>query len=286
MSFINPRASYSIPDHFQEEDARQVPGLPFFPGRINLVDTHVHTHYSDGSATVTEVEDICRAKDIGCVITDHNEIRGSVKLFERDRVSTLPALELGSKEQIELIIFFKDAESCEEYYRAQVEPFRTRRWYAYLPRSLDYLIAGAMELETFISIPHPYAPLWKNIEYGRKRQATVLRAINAADGIEVQNGGLTKRANRRAWEFCERLERVPLGGSDSHDLDTIGKVVTAFNQAVTSKNLFEAMADDRVHGILTKNGRSAYISKTWHLVARHSRKFILPQGLPFNGFRS
>jgi predicted metal-dependent phosphoesterase TrpH len=223
--------------------------------QVNLVDTHVHTVFSDGVATVSGVEETCLKQHIGCFITDHNEIRGAIRLLERRRIPTLPAMELGSKERIELLVYFRDPQSCEEYYKKQVEPFRSHRWYAFLPRSLNYLLAGIFEHEALISMPHPFAPLWKNIEYGKKRRPVIDRALDAVDCIEVMNGGMTRRANRRALKLCEALDRIPLGGSDSHDPETIGSVVVAFNEPITSANLFDQITGDQIYGVWGKNSR-------------------------------
>ena len=254
------------------------PEINLAEGEVRLVDTHVHTNYSDGTAEVRDVEEACLSMDIGCCITDHNEIRGAVKLLERDRVPTVPAIEVGSREKIELLVFFQTAWECEEYYRKHIEPFRLRRFYTFLPRSLDYLIAAISDYNTLVSIPHPFAPLWKNIQYGRKRRDTVNRALAAADCIEVLNGGLPKRANRRALRLCEQLGCLPLGGSDSHDIDSIGSVVVAFRTAVTSASLFEAMSNGRMMAILGQDSRPRYLSNFWHMAKRHSRKFVLMSG--------
>ena len=249
-------------------------------GEVSLVDTHVHTRYSDGLASVTEVEDICRAKDIGCLITDHNEIRGAMKLFEREKVPTLPAMEMGSKEQIELIVIFKEPHLMEEFFREQVEPFRRKRWYAFLPRSLEYLTESAAERGAIISVPHPFAPLWKNVDHGKKRRQVIHKALEGADCIEVLNGGLSRRANKRALHLCEQLGRIPLGGSDSHRLETIGSVVVAFQHAVTTANLFDTILNGQILGILGRDARPRYLTNAWQVAKRHSRRFIQPSFAP------
>jgi predicted metal-dependent phosphoesterase TrpH len=251
------------------------------PGQVTLVDTHVHTRYSDGRASVREVESLCADHRVGCMITDHNEIRGSMKLFERDRVPTLPSIEVGSREKMELLVYFRRSDQCEDYFRTEVEPYRSRRWFAYLPRDLDYLLRGALERGAVVCVPHPFAPLWKNLEYGWRRAGAVHRALTAANCIEVINGGLPKRANRKAFALCERLDRVPLGGSDAHSLDQIGSVLVAFNGPVTSEGLFEQIKDDDVYGVLSQNGRPKYLSQSWQLVSRHSKKLILPSREPW-----
>lgn len=244
---------------------------------VTLVDPHVHTNYSDGAATVKDVEKICLSKQIGCCITDHNEIRGSLKLYDRQRIPTIPSIEIGSREQIELILFFKHADECEEFFKTQIEPYRQRRLYAYLPRSLEYLVAAAKEHEVIVSIPHPFAPLWKNMRYGGKRRDAIFKTIDMADCIEVFNGALTQKANRQALNLCQSMDKTPLGGSDSHEVDSIGSVVVAFNQDINSSNLYENIDKDQIFGIWGLCGQShRHLSTVWNVAMRHSRKFIDP----------
>ncbi|MEW5725416.1 MAG: PHP-associated domain-containing protein [Thermodesulfobacteriota bacterium] len=243
---------------------------------LGLVDTHVHTVYSDGQSRVTDVENVCHERGVGCCITDHNEIRGSLALVERGRVPTAPSLEVGSREKIELLVIFRRAEECEEFFRTQVEPYRRKRWHAFLPRGLTFLIEAARDYEALVSVPHPYAPLWKNIAYGQTRRESVGRVLGEADCIEIMNGSLTWRANRRAEKLCRRLAKVPLGGSDSHRIGTIGSVLSVFDRKVTSENLFSLIRQDRVSGFLSLDGRPHYMSNTWQVLKRHTTKLVAP----------
>ena len=245
---------------------------------VTMVDTHLHTRFSDGVAGVKDVEDICRWIGIGACITDHNEVRASLQLRERDRIPTVPALEVGSSEKIELLVYFRNAEDLLDFYRVHIEPYRKRRYYAFLPRSLDCLVEGAREYESLISLPHPFAPLWKNIDHGRKRHPAVFRALGAADGIEVHNAALADRSNDRAWRLCQRLDKIPLGGSDSHTLAGIGDVVVGFNRPVTSGDLFDAMISDEIYGVFSRGNRLFHVSSAWQVVMRHSQKFVVPNG--------
>jgi len=261
-----------VPGPDQEDSSAAV----ILDDAVSLIDTHIHTVYSDGTATVREVEDICLDQGIGGCITDHNEIRGSLALYDRGRIPTLPAIELGSRERIELMLFFRRPEACENFFLAHVEPYRKKRWYTFLPRSLDHLVNAAREHDVLISVPHPYAPLWKNIESGKRRSGAVLRVLNRADGIEVLNGALTRRANRRAWYLCRRLRKVPLAGSDSHDLETVGSVVVAFDRAVNSVNLFDCLKKHQICSLFGPWHRPRYMANTWQGVKRHTLKFITP----------
>jgi predicted metal-dependent phosphoesterase TrpH len=260
------------------KEALVIPPMDDANREITMVDTHLHTRFSDGVAGVKDVEDICRWIGIGACITDHNEIRASLQLLERNRIPTVPALEVGSREKIELLVYFRNADDLIDFYRVHIEPYRKRRYYAFLPRSLDNLVEGAREYDSLISLPHPFAPLWKNIDHGRKRHPAVFRALRDVDCIEIYNAALADRANERAWRLCQRLDKIPLGGSDSHTLAGIGDVVVGFNRMVASDNLFDAMVNDDIYGVFSRRNRLYHISGAWQVAIRHSQKFVVPNG--------
>jgi hypothetical protein len=114
------------------------------------------------------------------------------------------------------------------------------------------------------------------VEHGKKRRQVIYKALEGADCIEVLNGGLSKRANKKALQLCEKMGRIPLGGSDSHRLETIGSVVVAFQQAVTTANLFDTILNGQILGILGRDARPRYLTNVWQVAKRHSRRFILP----------
>jgi predicted metal-dependent phosphoesterase TrpH len=239
-----------------------------------LMDTHVHTQHSDGAATIQQVEEACRRLDVGCCIADHNEIRGSIHLWERRQVPTLTSMEVGSRELIELIVFFDNPESCEQFFKENVEPYRLKRWYTFLPRSLEALMAGAHEHGALISLPHPYAWLWKNIRFGERRQGRVERVLEEIEGIEVLNGSMSPRANRRAWQLCSQLAKTPLAGSDAHLVEAIGSVLVGLEAPGFSASLFDQLKAGRVFGLFAFEPWSLPLASGWQMVRQHTRKLI------------
>src|SRR5689334_19305089 len=135
-----------------------------------LVDTHVHTRYSDGIAGVPRIERHCRNRNLGVAVTDHNEIRGAIELYERDRAPVIPGIEVGTEEGIDLLVYFDDAERLEEFYRQAIEPFlRTRFMVRSWVRTVDSLKA-AKELDAYISLAHPFALGRKSLDYQHGRR--------------------------------------------------------------------------------------------------------------------
>ena len=245
------------------------------PAAVSFVDTHVHTRFSDGGATIQQVEDVCRELEIGCLIADHNEIRGSIKLLDRMKVPTLPSMEVGSREQIDLLMYFRSAEEAEIFFRLHVEPYRLKRLYSFLPVSLDYLIEAAGEHEVLISLAHPFGPFWKNIEYGRKRRQALLRTLNQVDCIEVFNGVASMKANRKSQTLCQSTGLIPLAGSDSHTVKSIGSVLVGFDQTVTSDNMYDLINNVKISGIYANGVKKHNLSNTIRIAIQHSKKIVI-----------
>ena len=80
-----------------------------------LVDTHTHTHYSDGIASVARIERFCNRQGIGISVTDHNEIRGSTSMSERERVPVIPGIEVGTEEGVDLLVYFASPERLKQH---------------------------------------------------------------------------------------------------------------------------------------------------------------------------
>jgi predicted metal-dependent phosphoesterase TrpH len=211
-----------------------------------LVDTHVHTRYSDGTASIDQIVRHCRARSVGLCVTDHNEIRGSVALCERDGVATIPGIEVGSEEGFDLLVYFADPALLEEFYVEIVEPnlrsrFMVRSWVG----AADCVqVAG--EMGGYVSLAHPFAFGRKSLVYQeRQRGRTFVKNIlDGVDAIELYNGGIQRQANVKAKEYADTSPKRLTVGSDSHRLATIGScgVYLYTAEGNSSATLFERLA--------------------------------------------
>ena len=59
-----------------------------------------------------------------------------------------------------------------------------------------------------------------------------LKSVKGLTGIEVLNGSTLYDANKKAFEYCSELQLMPIGASDAHDLDQLGKYATWFPNMV------------------------------------------------------
>jgi len=198
-------------------------------------------------------------------------------LLERMKVPTVASIEIGSREQIELLVFFRYAQHAEDFFRQHIEPVRRNRRFSILPLSLDYLLEAASDYDTLIALPHPFAPFWKNIQYGKKRRNAIMRTLNRVDCIEVYNGTATHRANRKSLALCHVLGGIPLAGSDSHTVKTIGTAGIDFFHPVTSDNLFDSIKNDEIFRIYEHASRHRHVSNTYHLALNHSKNIVMRQ---------
>ncbi len=226
-----------------------------------LVDLHCHSRYSDGTATIEQIEDECRRQQIGLALTDHNEIHGSIRLFERGRVAVVPALEVGTREGLEFLVYFQDPEPLETFYVREVEPYLMNRFMVRTKvRSLAAL-EGAHELGGYVSLAHPFAPGRKSVDFHRRKgpeaSRFVDRVLSSVNAIELFNGGILRRSNRKADNLTGMMSKPVTAGSDSHHLSTLGSCGIRYATAPEpdGSELFHALAANQGLEIITKQGQ-------------------------------
>lgn len=244
-----------------------------------LVDTHVHTHYSDGLAGVPRIERFCQDRGLGVAVTDHNEIRGSISMYERERVPVIPGIEVGTEEGVDLLVYFAAADRLEEFYKEAIEPFlrprfMSRSWV----RTLDCL-RMANEMDAYVSLAHPFAFGRKSLDYqhGRRGKPFVESVMQAVDAIELYNGGIHRQANRKAKEYALTAGKRLTVGSDSHRLGTIGSCGTYLwpTTSNTSAAMFESLKTTNDLRFKMKGSASTTTIPMFGLIAlKHTRHFV------------
>jgi len=206
-------------------------------------DMHVHSDFSDGRMSVRQIEETALSKNIGVCIADHNEIRGSIILLNQNRIPTIPALETGSKERLEFLMYFRDPGNLEQYFIHYVEPYKRKRYFSKLKLSFLDLIPAAKECGALVCLPHPFAPTWKGIDFNKSRKAKLLDPdfLRQIDLVEVINGHLTDSRNFKAFLFSELFDKSVLAGSDAHIPSEIGSVYLQFPEPKSGPDVFEIL---------------------------------------------
>lgn len=80
---------------------------------------------------------------------------------------------------------------------------------------------------------HPFRSNQRGLEYH-------LNHVKGLSGIEVLNGSTSFEANRLAFEHCRDLNLMPIGVSDAHHLEALGKYATWLPNHVDSLESFVA----------------------------------------------
>jgi predicted metal-dependent phosphoesterase TrpH len=168
------------------------------------LDLHVHSSFSvDGKYSPKDI--IKHAKKIkldGIAITDHNEIKGSLEAVKiaknmKDFV-VIPGMEVSSEDGHVLALGI--TESIERGLKTKDTIERITK-------------LGGLPIA-----PHPYR-FWSGL--GKD----VVRNHNFK-ALEVVNNRSLKKHNRKAEKLADELDVGRTGGSDSHDLEHIGRAYT------------------------------------------------------------
>ncbi len=226
--------------------------------------------------TSRESEEAALRLDVGLCITDHNEIRGSLELYERGRVTTIPAIEVGSSERLDFLIYFRDADDLVDYFRRHVEPYKRKRFYAVIDRSFELLLPAAVEYDAFVSLAHPFAPVWKNVGYDARRYERLRAYWMCIGAIEVANGEMGAAANRQALDFCQRESMPATGGSDAHLVSRIGSVTTSLPEAAR-ESPFDYLPGLPLMVDATRAKLRHRVSTAYQVGASHTRLFLSAQ---------
>lgn len=180
---------------------------------LSKADLHIHTTYSDGTATVAQVLARVAASDLDVIaITDHDSIAGAheaARLARDFGVEVIVGEEVSTREGHLLALFIED----------------------FLPpgRPAAETIAAVHAQGGLCIAPHPYD--WAVVSLGRRGLRQRIARDWPVDAIEVFNASLSwlrAPCNRLAQHVATELGVPAVGGSDSHALATIGRAFTTF----------------------------------------------------------
>jgi len=199
------------------------------------IDIHIHSSYSsDGQVSPEEI--LRHAKKIeleGLAITDHNKIKGSVKLWKENKNTkdfvVIPGMEVSSIEGHILALGIMEL----------------------IPRGLtpEETIQKITDLGGVAIASHPYR-FWSGLGEERIRKSKF-------EVIEVVNSRSLKRENLKAKKLAKELGCGRTGGSDSHSLTHLGNAYTKLeNPSSNTDDILEQIGKGRTKGEGTNRRRS------------------------------
>lgn len=112
-------------------------------------------------------------------------------------------------------------------------------------RSAERLREVCDEIGAFMSVAHPFRHFFDPVTFRRKGEepfamspeeaAEKMHVFQVVHGIEVGNGGNTRRENIFALEVAQILNKPVTGGSDAHSTSGIGTYTTVFPEPLTCR---------------------------------------------------
>ncbi len=182
-----------------------------------LIDMHMHerTYSSDSIQGLQEMVQAAKAKGLDAIcITDHDSmgLREIAENYSRE---------------IGFPIFVG-----VEFYSLQgdiiafgIDSFPDRR-------------IGAQDFVDFVQDQGGVCFACHPFRSNNRGLAHNLKTIKGLTGIEVLNGSTTFEANQIAYNYCSDLDLMPIGVSDAHHLEQLGKYATWLPNRVHSLDAF------------------------------------------------
>ncbi|MCG3174534.1 MAG: hypothetical protein GMKNLPBB_02778 [Myxococcota bacterium] len=206
-------------------------------------DLHLHSTFSDGTQNPHKIIELARRRGIHPTLTDHNEIRGSSIIVNTPDLVVLPAIEVATWERLEFILYFREFGELEDFFVRHLEKHRIPRRYAVTTLSMQELFEALTEYQAVVSLPHPFAPAWKNIEADPERKELLLGSSiwPRISYVEGHNDSLTVGSNRNGMDFARQQGKPALAVSDSHHPRSLGNSTVVFPGVKTRDDLWTAL---------------------------------------------
>ena len=216
----------------------RTPALKELKKEYAFIDMHVHTKYSHDSLTNIPLLLKKAAKlKIGLAITDHVRVEGAFEAAKQKKVMIIPGIEVNTRENKEILLYFYSIKDLEEYYGKYLKGEHTQRKLSSfhlvdtvkackISMGMDELVEKADGYACIKSIPHPYTfPRRRSHRFfDKKKRAGTMRKVNA---IEVLNASMLPRMNKQATNWAVKKDKAFTGGSDAHIVKELGHALTA-----------------------------------------------------------
>ncbi len=203
------------------------PDLESLNRQYNCFDMHVHTKYSDTYTRPKMLLKRAIGLGINFAVTDHNEIRAVPEILRlnTDRV-IVPGIEVGSQEGPHILFYFYDYLELKEFYAKHIRKYKNKNPFMMINRPAEDLLDAAEDYNCIAVSAHPDAPPVLGLARAIHKGYLSPQLFDRVDAIEVINGTVTEKMNLRAIKIGYELGKGFTGGSDSHTLQQLGKVVT------------------------------------------------------------
>ena len=178
-------------------------------------DLHIHTRFSDGWPSPAQVVEQARRAALDVIaITDHDTIEGALRAADyASRTGRVPRVIVGEE------VSTRDGHVVGLFLQEAVPP----------RLSAAATVDAIHDQGGLAFAPHPFWRTERQARDGRIRGVGWLAAELDFDAIEVENStpGFYLH-NQMAQRLNQEIRLSPLGNSDAHILDAVGRSYTSF----------------------------------------------------------
>ncbi len=212
-----------------------------------VVELHMHTTNSDGLASPKKALKIAKKKGLVLAITDHNSILDFSRLTKEEKERIIPAIEITSKESIDILAYFYDEKELQEFYTTHVKkrvvnPFKTN-----IP--INELLEILKKYNCVLTAPHPdypFDPVRLNFRKAINKNYITTRNLARINLIEVFNAGHGYRMIDAHKKLAKKLKKPFIVGSDAHTAGSIGNAI-AYCKAKNKKEFLDKLKKGEVN---------------------------------------
>ncbi len=219
-----------------------------------LADLHVHSSQSDGLHSLKNIVAHCTGQGLSLAVTDHNRIPDLEGLTSGEAAGLIPAIEVTSREYVDILCYFYEYQDLREFFQTIVEPNRLRPYM--LSLSCREVLVALQSRKCLVTIPHPDYPADRlRSNFMRLLAAGGLDtvALAAIHGIEVFNASRDKGVCLEKVRLAEHLGKVPLVGSDAHARSAVGDSLM-YCRAANHHEFLNNLARGEARGIAVPTG--------------------------------
>lgn len=251
---LSAAAGPDYPEIFQDRGAYLARREALLRQGYFLADLHVHSSQSDGLHSLKDIAADCAGRGLSLAVTDHNRIPDLRGLSSGEVAGLIPAIEVTSRESVDILCYFYDFSALKEFFQTTVEPYRLRPYM--LSLSCREILIALRSRRCLVTIPHPDSPADRlRSNFMRLLAAGGLdpAALAAIHGIEVFNASRDKGVCLEKVRLADLLGKVPLVGSDAHTRSAVGDSLM-YCRATSYSEFLDKLARGEVRGIAMPTG--------------------------------
>jgi len=192
-----------------------------------IADIHVHSAQSDGIHSLKSIAVKCMDLGISAAVTDHNRVPDLNGLSSREAASLIPAIEVTSREGVDVLCYFYDFSALGKFFHEVVAPNKKNTYKITL--TCEEILLALKERKCVVNIPHPDYPadsLRKNFLRLIEQGELSSEALSVINCIEIFNSSRDRSIKETKKNLALRLGKFITVGSDAHTKTAVGNALT------------------------------------------------------------